>query len=148
MHCSWIAPASFNAVVITFPKYSISFLCLWPDWGTGKQLYRGNKSCLCTVLWNAQSKQTRGWGMGIEWEFVFLHHFTFLVPIAGFLKRKGKKRQIGLLAVSLRIINKGKIVYIIHKHLELDAFYFNLLGHEVVPARLISHWGIQHSCSS
>lgn len=53
-----------------------------------------------------------------------------------------------MLAVSLRIINDGKIVYVIHKHPELYAFYFNLLGHEVVPARLISHWGIQHSCSS
>lgn len=88
--------------------------------------------------------------MGLEWEFVFLHRFAFLVPIAGFLKRKrrGKQGQIGLLAVSLRIINEGKIVYIIHKHPELYAFYFNLLGHEVVPARLISHWGIKHSCSS
>lgn len=87
--------------------------------------------------------------MGIEWEFVLLHCFTFLVPIAGFLKRKGgKKGQIGLLTVSLRIINEGKIVYIIRKHPQLYAFYFNLLGHEVVPARLISHWGTQHSCSS
>lgn len=67
----------------------------------------------------------------------------------GFEKEKKKrKRQIGLLAVSLRIINKRKIVYVIHKHPELYAFYFNLLGHEVVPARLISHWGIQHSCRS
>lgn len=87
--------------------------------------------------------------MGLEWEFVFLHHFTFLVSTEGFLKGKEKrKRQIGLLAVSLRIINEGKIVYVIHKHPELYAFYFNLLGHEVVPARLISHWGIQHSCRS
>lgn len=87
--------------------------------------------------------------MGIEWEFVFLHHFTFLVPTEAFLKGKEKrKRQIGLLAVSLRIINEGKIVYVIHKHPELYAFYFNLLGHEVVPARLISRWGIQHSCRS
>ena len=151
MHCPWIAPADFNAVVITFPKYSVSILCFLPDPGAGKQLYRGNKSCLCRVLWNAQSKQMRGWGIGIEWEFVLLLHFTFLVPIAGFLKRKGrkkKKRQIGLLAASLRIINEEKIVYVIHKHPELYAFYFNLLGHEVVPARLISHWGIQHSCSS
>lgn len=60
----------------------------------------------------------------------------------------GKEKQIGLLAVSLRIINEGKIVYVIHKHPELYPFYFNLLGHEVVPARLISHWGIQGSCSS
>lgn len=86
--------------------------------------------------------------MGIEWEFVFLHHFTFLVPTEGFSKGKEKRRQIGLLAVSFGFINEGKIVYVIHKHPELYAFYFNLLGHEVVPARLISHWGIQHSCRS
>lgn len=75
------------------------------------------------------------------------HCLASLVPIAGLLKRKEEK-QIGLLAASLRIINEGRIVYVIHKHPELYAFYFNLLGHEVVPARLISHWGVQHSCST
>lgn len=75
------------------------------------------------------------------------HRFASLVPIAGLLERKEEK-QIGLLAASLRIINEGRIVYVIHKHPELYAFYFNLLGHEVVPARLISHWGVQHSCST
>lgn len=39
--------------------------------------------------------------MGIKWEFVFPHHFTFLVPIAGFLEERRKKNPANWIVSSV-----------------------------------------------